>query len=182
MFLRRAMPWIRGTWFYACNVIRFKRLGFPVLSWGDVYVANVGAINFGRRVSLARKAYIDPLDLWVGDNTWLGVNCFICGKVRIGNDVMLGPNVVIPGANHIIHNIDVPMVKAGLDVRGTVIEDDVWIGGNVVIVDGVTVGRGAVVAAGSVVTTDVPAYSIMAGVPARVVSSRHNKSEKNQYD
>jgi acetyltransferase-like isoleucine patch superfamily enzyme len=88
--------------------------------------------------------------------------------VTIGNDVIIGPNVSIPGASHNIF-VDVPFSESGLTSTGTVICDSVWIGSNVTILDGVTIGKYSVVAANSVITKDVPAYSLVGGVPAKII-------------
>ncbi|MBU3599661.1 acyltransferase [Polynucleobacter sp. 30F-ANTBAC] len=116
---------------------------------------------------------MDPISLEVGNNTWLGVRSFICGVVKIGSDVAIGPGVSIPGASHKIKPCYIKIVDNELEILGTVIEDDVWIGSNVTIVDGVRIGRGAVIGAGSVVTKDVESYSIYAGVPAKKIGARN---------
>lgn len=77
---------------------------------------------------------------------------------------MIGPNVSIPGANHNFDSIDVPMNMQGNTIKGTIIEDDVWIGANSVILDGIAIGKGSVIGAGSVVAKDVEPYSIVGGV------------------
>ena len=77
---------------------------------------------------------------------------------------MIGPNVSIPGANHNFESINVPMNMQGNTIKGTIIEDDVWIGANSVILDGIAIGKGSVIGAGSVVAKDVEPYSIVGGV------------------
>lgn len=94
------------------------------------------------------------------------------GEIRIGNDVRIASHVMMIGANHRFDDLDKPIAKQGVERRSIIIEDDVWIAGRVNIVAGVTVGRGSVVAAGAVVTKDVPPYSVVAGVPARVIKMR----------
>jgi acetyltransferase-like isoleucine patch superfamily enzyme len=98
--------------------------------------------------------------------------------IRIGNHVMFGPEVTIRGGNHRIDLVGRYMKsvtdaeKRSEDDQGVVIEDDVWIGTRAIILHGVTIGRGAVVAAGAVVTKSVPPYAIVAGNPARVLRFR----------
>ncbi|WP_405095305.1 acyltransferase [Micromonospora sp. NBC_01412] len=99
-------------------------------------------------------------------------------RIRIGDNVMFGPQVTIRGGNHRVDRVGVPMTAVGkqpgdeaLD-RGVTIGDDVWVGTRAVILHGVTVGRGAVVGAGAVVTRPVPPYAIVAGNPARVIRLR----------
>jgi maltose O-acetyltransferase len=96
--------------------------------------------------------------------------------IRIGNKVMFGPFVTVVGGNHNAAEIgrfmfDVHEKRPGDDL-GVIIEDDVWIGTRAVILRGVTLGRGSIIAAGSVVTKTVPPYSIVAGCPARVIKFR----------
>ncbi|MEW2375076.1 acyltransferase [Micromonospora sp. NPDC047812] len=99
-------------------------------------------------------------------------------RIRIGNNVMFGPEVTIRGGNHRIDRVGVPMIavrkQAGDEQhdRGVTIGDDVWVGTRAIILHGVTVGRGAVIGAGAVVTRSVPPYAIVAGNPARVVRLR----------
>ena len=90
-----------------------------------------------------------------------------CGLVTIGNTVMLGPNVSIMNATH---ETEVQSRRENIEYAKTVvIGDDCWIGGHVVILPGVTIGQGCTIAAGAVVTKDIPAWSVAMGVPARVV-------------
>jgi galactoside O-acetyltransferase len=105
-------------------------------------------------------------------NTGVMINADCGGKIRIGNDVLIGPYAVIRAANHRADRIDVPIRLQGHEAGEIVIGDDVWLGAQVVVVPGVRIGRGAVVAAGSVVTHDVPDYAIVAGVPARQIGTR----------
>jgi len=91
------------------------------------------------------------------------------GGVVIGNRVYTSPMVQIIAVNHVFEDPGRSFVDQGITAEGIVIEDDVWIGSGSVVLDGVRIGRGSVVAAGSVVTRDVPAHSVVAGVPARVI-------------
>ena len=91
------------------------------------------------------------------------------GGVTIGDRVYTSPMTQIVAVDHVFDDPERPFVEQGISAQGIVIEDDVWLGAAAVITDGVRVGRGAVVAAGAVVTADVPAHTVVAGVPARVV-------------
>ena len=93
------------------------------------------------------------------------------GGIEIGNQVMLGTHVQVYSSNHQIKR-NQPIRNQALDLRRTVIGNDVWVGGNAVILGGVTIGNGAVVGAGAIVTKDVPEYAIVVGSPARVVRYR----------
>jgi acetyltransferase-like isoleucine patch superfamily enzyme len=106
--------------------------------------------------------------------------------IRIGNKVMFGPFVTLIGGGHNTAEIgrfmfDVHEKRPGDDL-GVIIEDDVWVGTRAVILRGVTVGRGSIVAAGSVVTKSVPPYSIVAGCPARVIKFRWNVETIIQHE
>lgn len=94
------------------------------------------------------------------------------GGLKAGNYVRIAPHVVIIPANHKFDDVDRPIARQGLDKKGVVIEDDVWIGANAVILDGVHIGKGAVIGAGAVVTKDVLPLQIVAGVPAKPIGTR----------
>lgn len=110
----------------------------------------------------------------LGARSGLGVDAEILGPVISGDDVMMGPRCTIISANHRFDDVTVPMNTQGWAPtdRPVVVEDDVWIGANVTITAGVRIGTGSVLAAGSVVTADIPPFSIVGGVPARVLRSR----------
>lgn len=91
------------------------------------------------------------------------------GGVTIGDRVYTSPFTQIIAVNHVFDDPQRPFVAQGITAEGIVIEDDVWLGASAVVTDGVRVGKGAVVAAGAVVTADVPPHTVVAGVPARVV-------------
>ena len=94
------------------------------------------------------------------------------GQVTIGHDVRIAPQVMIIAANHNFDDLEQPIRAQGLTPEPIVIEDDVWLGGRVVVTAGVTIGRGSVIGAGAVVTKDIPPYSVAVGVPAKVVGRR----------
>jgi acetyltransferase-like isoleucine patch superfamily enzyme len=93
------------------------------------------------------------------------------GGINIGNRVYTAPQVQLLAVNHIFDDPNRPMVEQGITCEGIVVEDDVWIGAGAIITDGVTVGKGSVVAAGAVVTQDVPPYTVVGGVPAKVLKT-----------
>ncbi len=100
---------------------------------------------------------------------------------------MFGPNVTIRGGNHASHIIGKYLFdytdadKLPEDDEPVIIEDDVWVGTGAIILKGVRVGTGAIIAAGAVVTKDVPPYTIVGGVPAKVIKHRFNKEELAQH-
>ena len=118
--------------------------------------------------------------LQVGENSQIGpFSVFFTGNhgISIGANVMISPHCVFAAGNHEYRNLEIPMISAGSFSNGPiVIEDDVWIGANSTICDNVRIGRGAVVAANSVVNKNVDAYDIVGGVPAAKISSRKSKT------
>ncbi len=110
----------------------------------------------------------------IGQHSLIGMGNVIIGPVTIGNHVILAQNIVASGLNHKYEDISRPIHEQGVTTAPITIEDECWIGANVVLVAGVTVGKHSVIAAGSVVTKDIPPYSIAVGNPARVIK-RHNK-------
>lgn len=163
--------YIRGLILVVLNKAKFDKVEFPLKVYNQVCILNKHNIVLGKNVTIAHGCYLSPLSLKVGNNTWLGINNFICGKVIIGNDVHLGPNVCLPGASHIIES-DQPLSKSGSNIKGTIIEDYVWIGSNVTVADGVRIGKGAVISANSFVNKDVPEYAVYGGVPAKYLKMR----------
>lgn len=107
----------------------------------------------------------------VGRDSLIGEYCVVRGQggVTIGDRVYTSPFTQIIAVNHVFDDPDRPFVDQGITAEGIVIEDDVWLGASAVITDGVRVGKGAVVAAGAVVTQDVPPHTVVGGVPARVL-------------
>ncbi|MBZ4646265.1 MAG: galactoside O-acetyltransferase [Clostridia bacterium] len=109
----------------------------------------------------------------VGNNSGLGSNAQIGRYTTIGDDVMMGPNVTIITRNHKYQDINVPMRLQGYqDYEPVIIEDDVWIGRQVIILPGVHIGKGSIIGAGSVVTKNVDPYSVVGGTPARLINKR----------
>ncbi len=124
--------------------------------------------------------------VYIGDRTLVGISSVLIGPLRIGKDVMLAQHVVLSGLNHGFENVRQPISQQAVSTAEIVIEDEAWIGANVVVTAGTHIGRHAIVAAGSVVTKNVPAYSVVAGNPARVIklydpeSKEWNSKHKRQ--
>lgn len=117
-------------------------------------------------------------DLRTGAFCFVNAGAIIGPKVQFGNYVMLGPNVCILGDDHRIDVPGTPVIFSGRPpLRATIIRDDVWIGAGCFVHAGTTIGQGAVVAAGSVVTRDVEPYTIVGGVPARFIRRRFADAE-----
>jgi acetyltransferase-like isoleucine patch superfamily enzyme len=108
-------------------------------------------------------------DVYIGENTLVGMSNVIIGPVTIGSNVILAQHIVASGLNHGYQNVSLPIRAQQVSMARIVIEDECWIGANAVITAGTTIGKHSVVAAGSVVTKNIPPYSVAAGNPARVI-------------
>ncbi|WP_455998905.1 acyltransferase [Phocaeicola barnesiae] len=133
-----------------------------------------GRVKIGNNVFIHENVLIraNMFSISIGDNTTINRNTNILSQVKIGANVSIAPNVVIIGANHVFADPNKTIKSQGSTSKGIVIEDDVWIATNSSILDGVTIGKGSVVAAGAVVNKDVPPYSVVGGVPAKILKSR----------
>jgi len=140
-------------------------------------------IKLGNRVTIGKYAIIRPSNIYggpigagltMGDNSNIGPYNYIgcSGKITIGNNVMLAPRVSIYAENHVFDHPDALIRDQGVEKKEVIIEDDCWIAANSILLAGVTIGKGSVVAAGSVVTENVPPYSVVGGVPAKLIKSR----------
>jgi len=118
----------------------------------------------------------------IGNNTLIGLFNVVIGPISIGNDVIIAQNVVLSGLNHGYENIELPIKDQPCNVSEIVIEDECWIGANAVITAGVRVGKHSIVAAGSIVTKDVPPYTIVGGNPAKVLKKYNFQSAAWEKD
>jgi galactoside O-acetyltransferase len=143
-----------------------------------VKISGAKNISIGNNFSTIGIAYLIANDgiLEIGDNLSLNTNVRIdasSGRIIIGNNVSIGPNVVLRSADH--GTAPGKLINKQPHVGGTIIiHDDVWIASNAVILKNVELGEGCVVAAGAVVTKDVPPYSIVGGIPAKILRSRND--------
>ncbi len=108
-------------------------------------------------------------DVMIGDHTRIGLHNTIIGPVEIGSHVNLAQGITVTALNHNFGDTEKRIDEQGVSTNPVTIEDDVWVGANAVILPGVTIGNHCVVAAGAVVTKDVPPHSLVAGVPAKVI-------------
>ena len=121
----------------------------------------------------------------LGERSWLGPFCLVYGNggVEIGANVLIAAHSTINTVSHSIERCDIPINDQPVLTGPVIIEDDVWIGLNAVVLQGVTIGRGCVIGAGAVVTRSIPPWSIALGVPARVVGRREGAPESaNEQD
>jgi acetyltransferase-like isoleucine patch superfamily enzyme len=146
---------------------------------------NSGSVQLGDRVRLHQDICIQTGNggsLQIGENTSVQPRCqFSAYKsaIQIGSNVLIAPNCAFYPYDHAIAP-DLPIAKQPLQTKGGIaIEDDVWLGFGVIVLDGVRIGKGAVIGAGAVVTQDIPEGAIALGVPARVVKLRSSLAESN---
>ena len=110
-------------------------------------------------------------DVIIGDHTRIGLHNTIIGPVSIGNNVNLAQGITVTALNHNFDDATKRIDEQGVSTKPVVIGNDVWIGANVVVLPGVTIGSHCVVAASAVVTKDVPDHTLVAGVPAKVIKT-----------
>lgn len=147
------------------------------VSWG-VTVRGPGLITIGDTVRLREGIILQAgSEISIGNQTDINPFTTIYGQVSIGNYVMIAAHVMLAGGNHQFEDRTRPIKHQGHTTLGIVIEDDVWIGANAVVVDGVRIGKGAIVGAGAVVTRDVPSYAIVGGNPAKLIKYRQGGVE-----
>jgi acetyltransferase-like isoleucine patch superfamily enzyme len=110
-------------------------------------------------------------DVVIGDHTRIGIHNTVIGPVTIGSHVNLAQGITVTALNHNYKETGKRIDQQGVSTNPVVIGDDVWIGANAVILPGVTIGNHCVIAAGAVVTKDVPPHSLVAGVPAKIIKT-----------
>lgn len=145
-------------------------------------ILNVSPINrfrLGANSTIEEYSLIDNGmgDVLIGNNVRIGVSNVLIGPITIKDSSGLGPHVILSGLNHYYENINLPSRIQGAYASPIIIEEDVWIGANCFIAAGVTIGRHAIVAGSSVVTKNVPAYTVVAGNPAKPIK-RYNPEKK----
>ena len=158
----------------ACQSFFHKRGKGSKIRWNT----RIDVLPFNK-FALGEKSIIEDFstinnglgDVISGNNTLTGMGNVIIGPSTIGHNVILAQHVVLSGLNHGYKDIKIPIQLQEVSKSLITIKDDCWIGANVVIIAGVTIGRHSVVAAGAVVTKDIPEYSVAVGNPARVIKS-----------
>lgn len=160
--------WARGRVSFGSNPHIEAGAKFD-MSWG-------GTATIGERLSLKRGAIICPAGgrIVIGDNLSLNPYSILYGHggLTIGNDVRIAAGTVIIPSNHNFESREKPITQQGLSRQGITIEDDVWIGANVTVLDGSYISKGCVIAAGAVVRGETEAYGIYGGVPAKLIKFR----------
>jgi acetyltransferase-like isoleucine patch superfamily enzyme len=156
---------------------KFCALGNNVIFEAGVLVFHPENIRIGSNVYVGHNAILKGYvrnQMILGDNTWIGQQCFFhsAGGLRIGSCVGIGPGVKIITSAHIEEGPGVPILFSDIATAEVVIEDDCDVGVGAIILPGVTIGRGSIIAAGAVVTKDVKPLSVVAGIPARLLRKR----------
>ncbi len=163
-----------------------------VITIGDYVEINAlskKGVSIGNNVSIGKNSIIECTGvirefgegLIIGDNVGIAQNAFIQvrGYVEIGSNVMFGPGVSIFSENHSFKDLDKLIIEQSTERKGVMIENNVWVGANATILDGVKIGTGAIIAAaGSMVNKDVPAFAMVGGVPAKIIKFRNQTVEK----
>jgi len=156
----------------------FKKLGECVILEGGVKVWNPERIVIGENVYIGHDTYLKAYlknELTIGDHTWIGQGCYFhsAGGITIGKAVGIGPFVKILTSEHNDSgNLEIPVLFNELKFKPVVLKDGCDVGYGSIIMPGVTIGEGAIVGAGAVVTKDVPDFEVWAGVPAKFLRKR----------
>lgn len=167
----RAGMAVRLLWrplFGSCGAVRFGA-GLTLQGCANMHLSN------GVRVGKHCQLYAEDGELRMEESSSVSPGSIIdasSGKIVIGRHVAIGPQTIIRSSNHKYDRLDVPIMFQGHERGEVIIEEDVWIAANCTITPGVRIGTGAIVGAGACVTKDVQPYSIVGGVPARVIGSR----------
>ncbi len=156
----------------------FKKCGRNLRVDSGVTILGFENISLGDNISIMKNSYIyahDGGELTIGDNFTLNSNSQLgasFGKIIIGSDCAIAPNCILRASNHRFDNPDIPFRKQGHTYGEIILEDDIWIASNCVITPDTVIGRSSIIGAGSVVTKDIEPYSIVGGVPAKLIRKR----------
>lgn len=177
-----------GTLFIGkkCDIRCKKKIEFlgsaTIEDYTKIDALSKGGVKIGNNFSIGRNSIIECTGvlrelgekLEIGENVGIAANAFIAvrGNVKIGSNTIFGPGVSIHAENHKFSDLEKPIRLQGATRNGITIGEDCWIGSKVVILDGVNIGNHVIVAAGAVVNKDIPDYSIVGGVPAKVIKMR----------
>ncbi|HRE41226.1 MAG TPA: acyltransferase [Ignavibacteria bacterium] len=175
----QARPRLWVKWFL--NPFKHKKgKGSKICRWTRMDVLPFNKFELGEYSTIEDFATVNNGvgDVIIGVKTRIGLGNVIIGPVQIGNNVMLAQNIVLSGLNHSYENIEIPIMNQQVTKSKIIIEDDCWIGANSIILSGIQIGKHSVVAGGSVVTKNVPPYSVVAGNPAKILKKYNFESNK----
>jgi len=163
----------RPRWYIRCLAPLYQHRGRGSKIYGSVRMDTPPYRRFwlGRRSVVESYCCINNAvgDVTIGDHTRIGIHSTVIGPVSIGNHVNLAQGITVTALNHNFSDADKRIDEQGVSTQPVTIADDVWIGANAVVLPGVTIGRHCVIAAGAVVTKDVPDNTLVGGVPAKVI-------------
>ena len=159
------------------NPSDLKKMGNNVIFEDNVLIFHPGNVEIGNNVYIGHNSILKGYHknfLKIGDNCWIGQMCYMhsAGGITIGQAVGIGPGVKILTSVHKENNLTNPIISNDLEFDEVVINDDCDIGIGSIILPGVKIGQGSIVGAGSVVTKNIPKYSVYAGNPARLLRTR----------
>tara|TARA_R100000900_G_scaffold139603_1_gene119322 strand:- start:24 stop:551 length:528 start_codon:yes stop_codon:yes gene_type:complete len=159
------------------NKDSLKRLGEKTILEDGVLLFHPENISIHDNVYIGHNTILKGYyknEMIIEEGTWIGQQCFFhsAGGIKIGKNIGIGPGVKILTSHHKDTNINQPILHEELEFKPVIIEDDSDLGVNSVIMPGVTIKKGTQVGAGAVVTKDFPEYSVIAGVPARLIRIR----------
>lgn len=168
---RSKLHWVYRQIYHLSN---WNRLEFIKRLRGKYFSALMASA--GKNLRVSDKVRInDPDNVTVGDNCYLGTGVELTAwseRITLGNNVMVAAGVRMITRKHGFNDLERPMKEQGYTQNSITIENDVWIGFNAVILPGVTIGSGSIVGAGAVVTKNVEPFTIIGGVPAKVIRKR----------
>jgi galactoside O-acetyltransferase len=184
--VHNAPAWAAARWRRWYHGRQLARVGPGAAFGSHLLIVGGHRIRLGSSFSCWRfctLAACDDGDIEAGDRVSLNSNVYLnacCGgSIRLGNDVLVGPNVVMRASDHNFASVERPIREQGHVPRSIVIDDDVWLSANVTVVGGVRIGRGAVVAAGAVIVDDVEPWTLVGGVPARILRRRRPEDDRS---
>jgi acetyltransferase-like isoleucine patch superfamily enzyme len=145
-----------------------------------------GGISIGKNVFLGRNTILSCKngDIILGDGVNIGFNCeiFSASRVVLGNNILIAAYTYLIGGGHDFDRTDIPVIQQGRGSKGISVGDNVWLGAGVKVLDGISIGRDAIIGTGAVVTTEIPDYSIAVGMPARVIKTRNGNTGESERE
>lgn len=171
-----------GEIMYMKNLLKSFRMKYLLLT-------KYRGLKMGENSYIAKGTHLRPKLITIGDHVSIGRYCqFGAWDVRIGDYVLIGSYVgIVEREAHDPYIVGRPFmftnsVKTATNVKPTIIEDDVWVGFGAIILSGITIGTGSIVASGSIVVDDVPPYSIVASPKAKIISNRFDEHTKEEHE
>jgi len=158
-----------------------KDKNIVIRDFSEIIVPENSQLELSKNVFIGRFVEIGANDIFIDENSSIQNYCILLGNIKIGKNCLFGPNIYVSSGHHhfkyrpelLIHDQDCLMQQANSETQKYItIEDDVWIGKNVVIINGVTIAKGSIIGANTLVNKDVPPYSIVANTPQKVIGQR----------